>query len=78
MICFFLNARYHKILKASYEKTSYFSPTYEISLKYKEGVSEDVIDELYEKTPRYVGFSKSIYLGHIPFTKQNNNRRQKK
>ena len=67
LICFILNLRYSKRLKATYSKTEFFSPTYEINIKYKEGTDDDDIYDVYKRIKGYCGFDKSILINHIPF-----------
>lgn len=65
--CFILNLIYFKKLKATYENIKYFSPTYEIYLNYKENTDDNDIYDVYKHINGYIGFSKSIYIKHIPF-----------
>jgi hypothetical protein len=67
LICFILNLRYSKRLKATYSKTEFFSPTYEVEIKYKEGTDDDDIYDVYKYINSYCGFDKSIFIEHIPF-----------
>jgi hypothetical protein len=70
IICLILNIIYGKRLKAIYEKKEYFSPTYEIYIRYKEGVSDNKIYEVYYHINGMVGFDKAIDIEHIPFGKK--------
>jgi hypothetical protein len=67
IICFILNIIYGKRLHATYKKTNYFSPGYEVYLNYKEGIDDDGIYEVYYHINGCVGFDKSIDIDHIPF-----------
>lgn len=67
LICFILNLRYSRVLKATYRKTEFFSPTYKIQIKYKEDIDDDGIYDVYKHIKGYCGFDKSILVEHIPF-----------
>jgi hypothetical protein len=67
IICFILNLVYHKRLSATYEKTEFYYPTYELYLNYKENTNDDDIYKVYCYINGDVGFNKSIRIEHIPY-----------
>lgn len=65
-ICFILNLFYRNRLNVKYEKTGFFHPTYEIYIRYKKGVDDNMIWSIYKHIYNDVGFDKSIRINHIP------------
>ncbi len=70
VICFILNSIYRKRLNATYNKTDFFFPTYEININYKEGTNDDDIYNVYKHINKDTGFDKSIRINHIPFNEK--------
>lgn len=67
LICFILNLFYGRRLHADYKKVDFFHPTYEVYVKYKEGVDDDMIWDVYKHICGNVGFDKAIWVDHIPY-----------
>jgi hypothetical protein len=67
LICFILNLFYGRRLKADYKKVDFFHPAYEVYVRYKEGVDDDMIWDVYKHICANVGFDKSIWIDHIPY-----------
>lgn len=66
-ICFILNLFYRKKLNAEYKKTDFFHPAYEIYIRYKESIDDNMIRSIYKHICNDVGFNKSIRINHIPY-----------
>ena len=66
-ICFILNLFYRNRLSAEYKKTDFFHPAYEIYIKYKKGVNDNMIWSIDKHICNDVGFDKSIRISHIPY-----------
>lgn len=66
-ICFILNLFYRKRLNIEYEKTDFFHPTYEVYIRYKKDVDDNMIWSVYKHIHGDIGFDKSIRINHIPY-----------
>lgn len=66
-ICFILNLFYRRRLNAEYKKTDFFHPAYEIYIRYKKGVDDNMIWSIYKHICNDVGFDNSIRINHIPY-----------
>lgn len=66
-ICFILNLFYRKKLNAEYKKTSFYHPAYEVYIRYKKDINDDMIWSVYKHICNDMGFNKSIRINHIPY-----------
>ena len=66
-ICFILNLFYRNRLNAEYEKMDAFYPAYTIYIRYKKGIDNNAIWNVYKHIHNTIGFDKSIAISHIPY-----------